>query len=165
MAALSVAIFAARVYQQRTECPLPGLGISPTLSDMKNAVAVLLALPGTLFAHHSQQPFFHMDRNIEISGKVLAFDFVNPHPIIFLEVVDESGNVSQWQIEGPTAIYLARTGWNAHSLEPGDVITVRGAPARKADAKAMAGRVVTAQDGTRLNLYAEDATRVLDLRQ
>jgi hypothetical protein len=116
-------------------------------------------------AHHSQQPFFHMDRDIEITGVVRAFDFVNPHPLIYLDVTTESGATVQWQIEGPTAIYLSRTGWSATSLLPGETITVRGAPPKKTGALAMAGREVTKADGTVLRLYADDAQRVLELEQ
>src|SRR5690606_41060055 len=112
--------------------------------------------------HYSQQPFFKMDENLEISGVVARFEFVTPHPIIYLNVTDETGAEVQWQIEGPTAIYLRRGGWTAESLVPGDVITVRGAPPKKAGANAMAGREVIKSDGTRLRMYAEDARRVLD---
>lgn len=125
--------------------------------------ATLLGAPA--LAHHSQQPFFHMDRDIEIQGIVASFDFSNPHPIIFLDVTDASGRAQQWQIEGPTAVYLSRTGWSSNSLLPGDAITVRGAPPKKDGAKIMAGREVRKADGTVLRLYADDARRVLDLRQ
>lgn len=128
------------------------------------STSVLLgAMPAT--AHHSQQPFFHMDRNVEIEGVVASFDFSNPHPVIYLDVTDESGAATQWQIEGPTAVYLSRTGWSAMSLVPGDVIVVRGAPPKKEGAPIMAGREVRKADGTVLRLYADDARRVLDLEQ
>ena len=126
------------------------------------AVLGFLAATAAL-AHHSQQPFFRMDENLEIRGTVARFDFTNPHPIIYLDVTDEAGGVVQWQIEGPTAVYLTRVeGWSADSLVPGERISVRGAPPRKAGAHAMAGREVVKRDGTRLRLYAEDARRVLD---
>jgi|SRR5690606_7334952 len=127
-------------------------------------VAVLgaLALASVAAAHHSQQPFFRMDENIELTGTVVRFEFKNPHPIIHLDVADESGGLVRWEIEGPTALYLRRNGWSADSLVPGDRITVRGAPPKKEGAHAMAGREVVKSDGTRLRLYAEDARRVLD---
>lgn len=128
------------------------------------SAAALLAASVAL-GHHSQQPFFKMDENLELRGVVANFEFTNPHPIIYLDVVDETGVTIQWQIEGPTAIYLSRTGWTADSLAPGDKITVRGAPPKKAGAYAMAGREVTKADGTRLRMYAEDARRVLELEQ
>lgn len=106
-----------------------------------------------------------MDQNIEIHGVVEKFDFINPHPIIFLNVAEADGTKVQWQVEGPTAIYLARTGWKATSLLPGDEIVVRGAPPKVAGARIMAGREVHKSDGTVLRLYADDARRVLELRQ
>jgi hypothetical protein len=128
------------------------------------SAAAMLAATAAL-GHHSQQPFFKMDENLELRGVVTNFEFTNPHPIIYLDVVDETGATVQWQIEGPTAIYLSRAGWTSDSLVPGDRITVRGAPPKKAGAYAMAGREVTKADGTRLRLYAEDARRVLELDQ
>jgi hypothetical protein len=106
-----------------------------------------------------------MDRNLEITGTVVSFDFINPHPIIVVAVTDETGRRSDWQVEGPTAIYLSRTGWTAESVRPGETITVRGAPPKKAEARALAGREVRKSDGTVLRLYADDARRVLELEQ
>jgi hypothetical protein len=122
-------------------------------------------LGSSVWAHHSQQPFFYMERNIELTGVVRAFDFVNPHPVIFLRVPSESGEPIEWEIEGPTAIYLARNGWTKDSIVPGETITVRGAPPKKSGAHAMAGREVRKADGTVLRLYADDARRVLELNQ
>jgi len=113
-------------------------------------------------AHHSQQPFFEMERDIELTGTVVSFDFVNPHPMIVVRVSDADGQRFDWQVEGPAAIYLSRTGWTARSLVPGETITVRGAPPKRADARAMAGREVRKADGTVLRLYADDARRVLE---
>jgi hypothetical protein len=127
--------------------------------------ALLIGVSGIARAHHSQLPFFPMDRNVTVHGTVAKFDFVNPHPIIFLDVTDGSGTTVQWQIEGPTTIYLQRAGWSAGSLLPGDEIVVRGAPPKVADARIIAGREVRKTDGTVLKLYAEDARRVLDLGQ
>ncbi|MBN1237976.1 MAG: hypothetical protein JXB36_05715 [Gammaproteobacteria bacterium] len=126
-------------------------------------VAVTLSAATAVGAHHSQQPFFKMNENLEIQGTVAKFEFTNPHPIIYLDVTDETGAVVQWQIEGPTAVYLTRVeGWSADSLVPGERISVRGAPPKKVGAHAMAGREVVKSDGTRLRLYADDARRVLD---
>ena len=125
------------------------------------ALAALL-LQSAATAHHSQQPFFRMEENLELRGVVARFEFINPHPIIYLDVTDETGATMQWQVEGPTALYLRRNGWTAKSLVPGDAVTVRGAPPKKAGAQAMAGREVVKSDGTRLRLYAEDAQRVLE---
>jgi hypothetical protein len=126
------------------------------------AAAVWATASTAVHAHHSQQPFFKMDENLEIRGVVARFEFTNPHPIIYLDVTDETNAVVQWQIEGPTAVYLTRNGWSADSIVPGDRIAVRGAPPKKVGAHAMAGREVVKDDGTRLRLYAEDARRVLD---
>ena len=140
------------------------LSVTPKLCAIASILSLgLCALAAR--AHHSQQPFFHMDRNLEISGTVVRFDFINPHPVIVVDVVDESGGSVRWEVEGPTAIYLSRTGWTADSLLPGDEITVRGAPPKKVGAHALAGREVRKADGTVLRLYTDDARRVLELAQ
>jgi hypothetical protein len=126
------------------------------------AALIVLTLPTVAAAHHSQQPFFHMEENIELTGSVVRFEFRNPHPIIYLDVTDPSGETVRWEIEGPTTIYLQRNGWTRDSLVPGESITVRGAPPKKVDVHAMAGREVEKSDGSRLRLYADDARRVLE---
>ena len=65
-----------------------------------------------------------------LTGTVKSFDFIQPHPIIGLDVKDESGNMVNWSIEMTSPNHLVRYGWNGHKLKPGDQITVSGTAAK-----------------------------------
>ena len=90
-----------------------------------------IALP--LFAHHGPGIFDSSD-TVTVTGTVTEFQFVNPHVLIFLEVVDEQGNRVQWGGELTSPNRLARMGtavkWHRNILEPGQRIEMTGHPAR-----------------------------------
>jgi hypothetical protein len=94
-------------------------------------VVVILGLSATIsaLAHHSQSEF-DSQSNVEVSGTVTELVWKSPHAWIYMDVVGADGEVVNWGFELPSPTTLMRRGWTRRSLEPGDVITVTGAPAR-----------------------------------
>ncbi|PWU08016.1 MAG: hypothetical protein C5B51_08565 [Terriglobia bacterium] len=90
---------------------------------------VLLVARRPAGAHHGWAEF---DETAEISvdATVSAFHFVNPHCVVEFDLKDDSGKVRRWQGEFSNPGQLARKGWNAASLQPGDRIKLSGHPAR-----------------------------------
>ena len=88
---------------------------------------VALAAPAS--AHHSRTMF---DTNITkvLRGSIVEFDFVNPHAFIILNVENEDGTSTTWDLEGTNAMGLIRDGWRPTSLRAGDVIQVEIHPLR-----------------------------------
>lgn len=77
------------------------------------AIGVLLAGVcggASLFAHHSFEGVFDGNRVWRIKGVITRFEAVNPHSIIFLDVMGENGTVERWALEGPAVNQLARRG-------------------------------------------------------
>lgn len=97
------------------------------------AVAVLsvclLAFSGPALAHHGGAAY-DADHPKTLSGTVKDFEFIQPHPLITLEVKDDQGNTAEWSVEMTAPNHLVHYGWNGHKLKPGDQITVTGLPAR-----------------------------------
>ena len=54
-------------------------------------VALLFSV--SLDAHHAQAPFFDQSREVEIEGVVTRFDFRNPHPVLYVDVTNDDGEV------------------------------------------------------------------------
>jgi hypothetical protein len=96
------------------------------------ACAVALALPLfaclPLFAHHGAAGYNGKDVQT-VTGTATDFQFVNPHVIVTIEAKDASGVVTKWQGELTSPNHLVRAGWNAHSIKPGDTVTLTGARA------------------------------------
>jgi hypothetical protein len=102
----------------------------------KIAAALAIALLGFATpspAHHSTA-MYDSDHPVELHGKVVEWQFTNPHTFIILEVADEQGETKVWELEGSNTRGMIVRGWTANTLQPGDeiVVTVRpllsGAP-------------------------------------
>ena len=88
-------------------------------STIVSAGLVLAAATGAAVAHHSFA-MFDTAHPIEISGTVKEFRFVNPHPILIVEVKGQDGGVRNWTLEGPAVGIMARQGVTPNSFRPGD---------------------------------------------
>jgi hypothetical protein len=79
-------------------------------------------------AHHSTSGIYDEEELVEISGTVLEWRFVNPHPSLIMEVVASDGSVQEWDVSygGAAVTHLARRGYTVDSFQPGDAIVVRG---------------------------------------
>jgi hypothetical protein len=90
---------------------------------------VLLALGFNsliVFAHHSSTSTFSADETISVDGVVTKFLFRNPHVLVYLDVTNADGSVTNWMSEGPSATGWRRVGWKPDSLKAGDTIRVSG---------------------------------------
>jgi hypothetical protein len=74
-------------------------------------------------AHHSFT-MFDANNPQNLTGSVVAFNWTNPHTFVDLEVVDENGVKTIWQLEHGPKNMLSRRGWDANSFKPGDQIDV-----------------------------------------
>jgi len=100
---------------------------------MKSRFALLFGamtmVAAAAWAHHSTAGIY---RNVEVQlkGKVKAWRFINPHPSLKLEVVDEKGVAHEWDISygGSAVAHLKRRGYTADTFKPGDIIIVKGHP-------------------------------------
>jgi hypothetical protein len=68
---------------------------------------------------------------------------------IYMDVKDEKGVVTAWQVEGGAPNALRRNGWSANSVQKGAMITVDGTMS-KDGSKTVNARTVSTADGKRL---------------
>ena len=131
---------------------------------MKNKVAilvaaiVLLAITVPAIAHHAFAAEYDADQPVKLKGKVTKFEWTNPHARFYIDVVDEKGAVTNWNLELASPNVLRRNGWTSKILQIGEEITVEGSRARDGSKMANA-RVVTLANGQRVfsGLQGEDA--------
>jgi hypothetical protein len=101
---------------------------------MKPALAAfffLISAATVVTAHHSQSAEFDISRAIEVKGTVVKFDWINPHPVIFLDAKDASGTITHWKFEIPAgANELYKRGIRQNSVPAGAMITGVGSPAK-----------------------------------
>ncbi len=102
-------------------------------------------------AHHSFGAEFDQNAPVKLEGKVIKFEWVNPHSWIHIDVVGKDGKHVEWRVEGGAPSALLRRGWNRNSLPPGTSIIVTAFRARDGDTRASAADI-SFPDGRTLSL-------------
>ena len=100
-----------------------------TFSRLHHFALVLAAalLPAAAGAHHSTA-IYDSDNPVELQGRVVEWQFTNPHTFIILAVTDDNGEEVVWSLEGGNTSIMYRRGWTPESLQPGDEILVTVRP-------------------------------------
>ena len=93
-------------------------------------VAACLLLGAAPGAHHSISANYDDSRRTKVEGVVAEFQFVNPHPLVGLDVADEDGSIRRWRLEMDNRLELVQIGFARDTLKPGDALVVVGSPAR-----------------------------------
>jgi hypothetical protein len=111
------------------------------------AALTLCAIPAR--AHHSFAAEYDATKPISFTGTVTKVEWLNPHVRLFLDVKDERGAVTNWELTMGSATGLVRRGWTRDLLKPGVMVKVDGYRAR--DGSNLANlRTVTFGDGRRM---------------
>jgi hypothetical protein len=98
--------------------------------DFKIAAAASLLAAMPVLAHHSFQAEYDENKLVSVNGKVTKVVWSNPHVLLHMDVRDNKGKVSDWEMELASPNGLLRQGWKVDSLKPGDQVTVSGYAAR-----------------------------------
>ena len=87
-------------------------------SSLWALVAIWIALPVAMLAHHGTNISYDRTTVISVKGVVKEFWYKNPHPALFIDVTDKDGTTKRWTIEiAPTPYSLARAGWTKKRSE------------------------------------------------
>ena len=86
------------------------------------AVEVAIFSPA-LLAHHGYAAY-DTQKKVILRGTVTNWLWANPHCVLGLDAIDESGQVVHWGAETENPSTMSRQGWTMQSLKPGDQITL-----------------------------------------
>ncbi len=85
---------------------------------------LMAALPAV--AHHSLGAEYAVNQPITLNGKVTKVEWTNPHARFYIDVKDQRGQITTWELQLGSPNGLMRRGWTSKSLRPGNVVTVDG---------------------------------------
>jgi hypothetical protein len=108
---------------------------------------VIFAAP--LMAHHSFAAEYDEKKPVTLKGVVTKVEWSNPHARFYVDVKDDKGNVTNWNLELASPNVLVRNGWKRNSLQVGDAVEVSGSQAKDGSNLANA-RAVTLSDGRKV---------------
>jgi len=108
---------------------------------------------GPALGHHSFA-MFDQTHEVEVTGTVTRFDWLNPHSWLYIATKDDGGNDVAWGFETSSPAGLSSTGWTAQSVVPGDEVVVIFYPMKDGTNGGQL-RTITLPDGTELCNGAE----------
>ena len=115
--------------------------------------AFLVAAATYAWAHHAFSAEFDANLPIEIAGKILKIEWINPHAWVHVTAELEGGKTQVWELEAGTPNTLLRAGLTKTLLVPGVAVSVRGYQSkdRLCDPTCKgSGRDITFADGRKL---------------
>ena len=93
-------------------------------------IATALMFGVMAYAHHSIAATYDGKKEIKLTGKIVEFDFRNPHAFVHVEAPDDKGVMQRWAVEWGGAAALGSQGVTRNSLKAGDEVVITGNPAR-----------------------------------
>ena len=108
----------------------------------------LALVASTAVAHHSLAGY-DANKPVTLKGTVSKVEWTNPHARFYVDVRDDNGTVTNWNLELASPNVLVRNGWTRKSLNVGDEVVVEGSLAKDGSKMANA-RVVRLADGRRV---------------
>lgn len=97
--------------------------------------ACLLA-GGASLAHHSLSAVYDIRGSGEVTGVIKKVEFINPHGVMTLEVQNDDGTLTEWELTTGSANTLSSLGFGGdgpNTVIAGDVVTISYFPARNGE--------------------------------
>lgn len=103
---------------------------------------VFLAVSIPAFGHHGSRVSYDLHKELTMKGVVTQYVYQNPHIYVMYDVKDEDGNVVHWGVETYSPIVMTRSGWDRHTLKPGDEVTVTLWPSKVGSSRGFLAKIV-----------------------
>jgi len=129
---------------------------------MKSAFGLLAVVCGAFLAvtplpaHHAFSAEYDSKKQVTLKGIVTKVEWMNPHVYFYMDVTDDSGNISNWAMEMGPPNGLERSGWTRNTMKVGDEVIVDGTLAKDGAKQANARSVTMASTGKKLGAASSE---------
>ena len=106
----------------------------------------LFCLTAPVLAHHSFEVEYDPQKPVGATGLIAKVEWTNPHMRIYVDVTDDKGVVTNWNLELGSPNSVLRRGWTRADLRVGEKVTFKGYGGRKILTRAVA-QAITLADG------------------
>lgn len=115
-------------------------------------VACLCAafLTARVVAHHGFDTEYDPNKKVTLTGVVAKVEWLNPHMRVYVDVTDEKGVVTTWNLEFTSPNSVLRQGWRKKDLLPGERVTFTGYCGKLVETRASLLSVRKVSDGREL---------------
>lgn len=96
------------------------------MASLIKRISVIIVLFGGFGANGHHDPFGDMDlyNPVAIEGQLVGIEWISPHVVLHIETRNESGETTEWAIQGSHPNRLLRTGVSRRTLQTGRTVTV-----------------------------------------
>jgi hypothetical protein len=91
--------------------------------------AGVFLVSSSISAHHGVA-HYNMKKTIVLTGTITAFDWGNPHCLVHMDVMDDTGHFQHWTLELGSAFAMSKRGWDKDTLKRGDQVAAETHPAQ-----------------------------------
>ena len=92
------------------------------------AVSAFVTLP--ILAHHDIDNQFVTNHTVQLVGTVTRVEWVNPHVRVFMDVKNDQGGMTNWEVDMGSPSGQMQKGWKVDSIRQRDHVTVKAYPAK-----------------------------------
>jgi hypothetical protein len=86
----------------------------------------LFCVAASVAAHHSFATEYDATKRVKLTGVVTNVAWTNPHMRVYIDVTDQSGKVTNWNLELTSPNSVRRQGWGRNDLKAGDKVVFEG---------------------------------------
>ena len=90
----------------------------------------VLAGAGQALAHHSIAAMYDREKTVDLQGRIVSVQLINPHSLFEVEVRGADGKMATWTVESRGAGGMQRTGIDTTLIAVGDQVKMTGNPIR-----------------------------------
>jgi hypothetical protein len=93
-------------------------------------IGAMMLTAAVAYAHHSYAATYDVGKEVKLEGKLITFQYKNPHSYVTIQAPDAKGVVQRWSVEWAGTSQLSTRGITQESLKVGDAIIIVGRPSR-----------------------------------